>query len=581
MKPRTSSLARRIAIGAIALLIALLMLPNLIWLAYSHALTTWVDALILPAALLIVLFALLGRVPWLACLLLAPFALLAPIEAFYVATYETPSSAQVIAVVLETNIRVIHEFLGRLLPIAILVPLLGLAIAVATAWLCLRTQLQWRGRAREWVIAVAIATPLMSAAVAFATAAGPLHDRLQTASTPIHSLAASVRPGFPFGVFQRAMTYHREWSAMRADTRRFATFTFHAHRVGPQPHRRQVYVLVIGESDARAHWQLFGYNRQTNPELSAFANIIPITRMVTPWSVTIASVPVILTRKPLTSPSPRWKEPSFLPAMQEAGYQTWWISNQYPIGWISSPIAAYAYEAQHVVWVNHTVYWDNPGAYDGALVPALRRALQSSNKDMFIVLHMMGSHFQYDYRYPPRFARFKPIQFDTDSKVPRDERIRNSYDNSIVYTDHVLAEIIDTLKQTDAVTALWFESDHGDLLPSPTCDKQGHGFGTWHEFEIPAFFWYSSAYAKDFPQRVTTLRANADQRTLTADTFASMLAMAGVDFLGLDHTWSLFSPTWHYRTRWVSQFWKTDFDHSIFGKQCGLVMPASSSSTPQ
>jgi glucan phosphoethanolaminetransferase (alkaline phosphatase superfamily) len=342
-----------------------------------------------------------------------------------------------------------------------------------------------------------------------------------------------------------------------------------------------VYVLVIGESDARAHWQLFGYQRATNPELSTLSNLIPITRMVTPWAVTIASVPVILTRKPMTSPSPRWKEPSFLPAMQEAGYETWWISNQYPIGMFDSPIAAYAYEAGHVVWVNHTVYWDNPGAYDGAVIPVLRRALASSNKDMFIVLHLMGSHFQYDYRYPPPFARFKPVQFDTHSKVPRDERIRNSYDNSILYTDHVLTGIINALKQTNAVTALWFESDHGDVLPSPTCDKQGHGLGTWHEFEIPAFFWYSNAYASDFPQRVATLHGNAGKRTLTADTFASMLGMAGVNFPGLDHGWSLFSPDWHYHTRWVSQFWKVDFDDSTFGKHCGIVLPpASGSSTP-
>lgn len=91
------SLARKLALTAIALLIVLLMLPNLIWLAYSHVPTTWIAALVLPLALLVALFALLGRWPWLACLLLAPFALLAPLEVFYVATYHAPSSAQAIA----------------------------------------------------------------------------------------------------------------------------------------------------------------------------------------------------------------------------------------------------------------------------------------------------------------------------------------------------------------------------------------------------------------------------------------------------------------------------------------------------
>ncbi|TAN08388.1 MAG: phosphoethanolamine transferase [Rhodanobacteraceae bacterium] len=567
--------SRTLALVAIALLMALLMLPNLIWLVYSHALTTWIEALVLPAVLLAILFAFLGRWPWIACLLLAPFALLAPLEAFYIATYQTPSSAQIIATLTTTNGPEVLQYLGRTLPFALAAPLIGFALALAAAWLSFRTRLRWRGRVHEWIVAIAITTPLLASAVAFATASGSVDARAQSASYPVRSLATSLRQGFPFGLFQRVATFHYEWSAMRIDAQRFKDFSFHAHRVGPQPHQRQVYVLVIGESDARSHWQLFGYPRATNPELVAMQHLVPITKMVTPWSVTIASVPVILTRKPITSATPAWKEPSFLPAMQEAGYQTWWISNQYPIGQFDSPIATYAYEAQHVVWVNHTVFWDNPGAYDGAIIPALKRALASSNRDMFIVLHLMGSHFQYDYRYPPKFAAFKPVQFDHQSTVPRDTRIQNSYDNSIRYTDHVLAQVIDTLQQTHATTALWFESDHGDVLPTPTCDRQGHGIGTWHEFEIPAFFWYSNAYAQAFPERIATLRGNATRRTLTGDTFATMLGMAGVDFPGLDETWSLFSPAWHYHTRWVSQLWKTNFDDSMFGKDCGIVMPAN------
>ncbi|MGH8146715.1 MAG: phosphoethanolamine transferase [Rhodanobacteraceae bacterium] len=570
-----------LAIAAIALLIALLMLPNLIWLAYSQALTTWIDALILPSVLLVALFALLGRWPWLACLLLAPFALLAPLEAFYVAMYETPSSAQVIVTVLVTNPQETRAYLGALLPLMIATPLAALAVALLAAWSSFRAKVRWSGRAREWIVAIAIATPLISLVAGFAGSGGSPHVRWHAAIEPVGTFAASIRRGYPFGAIQRFDEYRREWAAMRADAGKFENFSFRARRSGPQPHQREVYVLVIGESSAREHWQMFGYDRPTNPKLARLSNLVRIPKMVTSWPETLAAVPILLTRKPITSSAPQWKEPSFLPAMQEAGFQTWWISNQYPVGKFDSPVAVYAYEAQHVVWLNHTVYWDNPGAYDGALVPALRRALRSSDKDMFIVLHMMGSHFQYDYRYPPQFARFKPVQFDTRSTVPRDERIRNSYDNSIVYTDHVLAGIIDTLKQTNAVTALWFESDHGDLLPSPTCDRQGHGIGTWHEFEIPAFFWYSNGYADNFPQRVATLRTNADKRTLTADTFASMLAMAGVDFPGLDHSWSLFSPTWRYHTRWVSQFWKTDFDHSVFGKRCGVVMPAAPPSAPQ
>ncbi len=565
---------RKFALVAIALLIALLMLPNVIWLGYSHAPITWLEALLLPACLLVVLFALVGR-PWVACAVLAPFALLAPLEAFYVATYQTPSSAQVIATVFVTNSHETRAYLGSLLPLALGGPVMCAVLALLAAWLSFRARLRWHGRMHQCAGAAAmiVALPFVALSIS-STIIKPKPPTIINTTPPEPSRLNFVRPGYPFGAIMRFGSFVSQWNAMRADARASASFQFHAHRAGPQPHARQIYVLVIGESSARAHWQLFGYDRPTNPELSREQNLVPITRMVTSWPETIAAVPVMLTRKPITSNQPGWKEPSFLPAMREAGYETWWISNQYPIGITDSPVAMYAYEAQHVVWLNHTASVNESGAFDGDLIPALLKALASSNSDMFIVLHTMGSHDDYDNRYPPRFKRFTPIFSDEHGDVIHGINIRNSYDNSILYTDHVLAAIIDALKQSGAISALWYESDHGELLPSGTCRRMGHGIGTWHEYEIPALFWYSGIYARDFPERVTALRANADKRTLSGDTFASLLDMAGVDFPGLDHSWSLFSPTWHYRPRIVGQFWYSDFDDAVFGKTCGVVRPA-------
>jgi len=577
MSTTDALLARKVALGAITLLIALLMLPNLIWLAYSHTLTTWIAALVLPAALLTTLFALTRRRLWLACLLLAPFALLAPLECFYVATYQVPSSAEIIATLYTTNLQEINGYLGHLLPYAIAAPLVGLSVALLAAWWSWRARLQWDGRSRQRVgaLSILIATPLVGMSISSAITM----KSLPTISMPNGPEPgfAYVGPGYPFGVVVRVGRFVEEWTAMRADARKLAYFDFHAHHIGPRPHQRQVYVLVIGESSARDHWQLFGYPRPTNPELSKLTNLVPIRRMVTSWPETIASVPVILTRKPITSTEPGWKEPSFLPAMLEAGYQTWWISNQYPIGETDSPVAMYAYEAQHVVWANHSASPDNPGAYDEALIAPLRKTMQSSNQDLFIVLHTMGSHDYYDDRYPPSFERFKPILSDEQGNVIHEINIRNSYDNTIVYTDHVLAQIINVLKQSGAVTALWYESDHGEVLPSGTCRKIGHGMGTWHEFEIPALFWYSNSYAHDFPQRVKELRANADKRTLTGDTFESLIDMAGVTFPTHNETQSLFSADWHYRPRIVGQFWYTNFDDSVATGGCGVLKPAHAS----
>ena len=581
MSPPMLSPKGKLAMGGIALLMALVMLPNLIWLGYSHSPWIWVEGLLLPAVLLAALFALLGRWLWLACVLLTPFSILAPIEIYFVAKYHVPSTPQTIATLMATNVQEASGYLGHFLILAFLLPVSAGALSLLAGWWTFQSRLQWAGRARTWIAVIAIATPLVSSAVGFAVAKGPINERAHNAGLPLAGLAEAVESGFPFGIVQRYAAYQQAWDRMRYSASRFKNFSFHARREDIHVGAQQVYVLVIGESSARDHWQIFGYDRSTNPMLSKTTNLVPITRMVTSWPDTILAVPLLLTRKPITSRSPEWKEPSFLPAMQEAGFQTWWISNQYPIGKFDSPVAIYAYEAEHVIWVNHSATWNNPGSPDGDLVPALQRLLIGSKGDLFIVLHMMGSHMSYDYRYPATFALFRPTQSDVGVTAPNNMRVRNSYDNTILYTDHVLAKIIDVLKRSGAVTALWYESDHGEKLPSATCDKGGHGFGTRSEYEIPAFFWYSTAYAKNFPQRITLLRANASIPSLSASTFETMIDMADVSFPSHDESWSLFSSKWQFHSRLVNQFWETDFDHASAGKLCGILMPADRPTSKQ
>jgi glucan phosphoethanolaminetransferase (alkaline phosphatase superfamily) len=569
---------RKSALIALFSLFALLMLPNLIWWWYGHGIGVWIQALVVPVILLLVFFALLGDAPWLACLLLAPFALLAPMEAFFVATYRHPTSAEIIATLVATNPRETREYLGGALIPILLCLLAAVTLALLAARCSARARVRWRRHGRSWILVIAIATPLVAMATTLATTPGNLHQRMHGAVKLWSTLGAPVELGYPFGVFQRVAGYRTEWAAMRANASRLDAFRFRAHRISPV-RQRQVYVLVIGESSRRANWQLFGYPRATNPELSRVTNLVPIGHMVTSWPESIDAIPQILTRKPITSKSATFDEASILRAMQEAGYETYWISNQLAIGEFDSPVSMYAYEAQHVIWLNHAS-WTASGSYDEDLLQSLRNALHDSNNDLFIVLHMMGSHLSYDYRYPARFKHFSPTYSDQDDSILPGIRMLNSYDNTILYTDHVLAEAINTLRHSDATTALWFESDHGEMLVTPTCSFAGHGLGTNFEFHIPAFFWYSDAYAQQFPGRVTNLRTHAEERTLSANTFESLIDMAGVNFPGHDETWSLFSPQWHYRPRIVNSAWQSDFDHAVLGKKCPIVIPANPQASP-
>jgi glucan phosphoethanolaminetransferase (alkaline phosphatase superfamily) len=565
---------RSLTLGALFLMLLLVMLPNLIWYAHRSDLQTTIEALFIPATLLLALFALLGDRPWLACLILAPFVLLTPVEAYYVATYHNPTSAEIIGTLVATNPRETREYLGGALIPIVVAFMATLIVTSLGIWWIARLRLCWRSQWRTRVLVVLIATPLTTMAVAMASTKGTVRQRIQDATNLGSTFIDSIEPGYPFGLIQRIGTYHREWTAMRIQAARLDIFRFHAKRI-TQVHERQVYVLVLGESSRRNHWQLFGYPRPTNPELSRMGNLVLIGNMLTSWPNSLQAIPLIVTRKPITSASPTFGEASILRAMQEAGYETYWISNQLAIGKFDSPISGYAYQAQHVKWLNHAS-WTAPGSYDEDLLQPLRDALADSTHDQFIVLHMMGSHTNYDFRYPANFKHFRPTMADNGNKASSFVDQQNSYDNTILYTDHVLAEAINILRQSDAITALWYESDHGEMLPTPTCSFSGHGMGTRYEFEVPAFFWYSDTYAHQFPERVAAVASHAGKPTLSANTFESLIDMAGVDFPGHDESWSLFNHHWRYRSRIVHSYWQADFDNADFGKNCPMVLPRNS-----
>ena len=83
---------------------------------------------------------------------------------------------------------------------------------------------------------------------------------------------------------------------MLAEAHRRDSFRFDAHALGNIT-QKQVYVLVIGEASRADHWQLFGYPRPTNPELDKIPNLIQLPDIVTPWSASRMSVPIIVSRR--------------------------------------------------------------------------------------------------------------------------------------------------------------------------------------------------------------------------------------------------------------------------------------------
>jgi glucan phosphoethanolaminetransferase (alkaline phosphatase superfamily) len=249
------------------------------------------------------------------------------------------------------------------------------------------------------------------------------------------------------------------------------------------------------------------------------------------------------------------------------------------VGEFDSPISVAAFDAQHVEFFNPAGLLDG-GVHDDALIAPLRNAIGASSKDLFIVLHTMGSHQPYPARYPAAFARFKPAAQEADANDP--SLIENAYDNSIVFTDHFLASVIDVLARSGAIATLFYVADHGEMLPNRECRASGHGFSGLPVYEVPALFWYSTAYQREFPDKVAALEAHRSSPVSTSNIFQSLADMVNIDFSGKDTSRSLFNADWQPHRRLVHADTTVDFDHKAVVSGCEVVVPPQSAhTTPQ
>ncbi len=298
-----------------------------------------------------------------------------------------------------------------------------------------------------------------------------------------------------------------------------ASFSYDAER-DTVPAEREVYVMVIGEAARAASWQLYGYERETTPLLSAREDIVLFEGITTQSNTTHKSVPMILSSVATSEHEELFRRKGMPALFNEAGFKTYFISNQAPQGAMIDFLAEDASEVEYLPALS----------YDGALVERLQRILKEDRSErLLIILHMYGSHFSYHQRYPREWARFTP---DDDVAISRRnvELIRNAYDNSTLYTDYVLNEIISTLEAEQACTAMYYCSDHGEDLFDDRNGRFLHSSPTttYYQLHVASLAWFSPRYNELFPQKVTAARSNAEATATTHSAFHTIADMASI-----------------------------------------------------
>lgn len=322
-------------------------------------------------------------------------------------------------------------------------------------------------------------------------------------------------------------------------------FTFHAKRqqlsdttsVGNSP----VVVVVIGETARADHFALFGYCRPTTPMLAKLTGLTAFPHAFSESNTTHKSVPMLLSDVTAADFDSLYMRRSLITAFREAGYRTAFFSNQQRN---HSFIDFFGEEADTCLFIKDRSPKEN--VLDAKLIDYARREIAATRGPLLVVLHTYGSHFNYSDRYPAKFRRFRP---DTplDAKLACRPRLVNAYDNTILYTDYLLATLCRSLAATGRPAVMLYTSDHGEDI-----FDDGHHFlhasprPTLHQLHVPLLVWTSPQYAAAHTAAVAALGSNTRREVSTSATLFHTTLMLGDISTPLLKPWlSLASSAYH------------------------------------
>ncbi len=258
---------------------------------------------------------------------------------------------------------------------------------------------------------------------------------------------------------------------------------------------RELVIMVLGETARADRFSLNGYPLQTNPRLEQ-EDVISFKRVQSCGTSTAVSVPCMFDREDREdfSNEKAAATQNVLDVLGHAGVTMLWRDNNSNSKGVADRIP---YESFLTSETNPVC---DEECRDVGMLAGLQDYIDSQPEgDLLIVLHQMGSHGPAYYkRYPEEFRVFTPTCDSNQLDSCSQEEINNSYDNSIRYTDHFLAETIELLRANDDhfETAFLYAGDHGESL-----GENGvylHGLPYWmapdSQTEVPMILWFGKNY---------------------------------------------------------------------------------------
>jgi lipid A ethanolaminephosphotransferase len=397
-----------------------------------------------------------------------------------------------------------------------------LVIGIIPALLLLSVQIKSQGKIRTF------ATPALTVVISLALTVGFLMADLKSYSSILREHKDFMSSFQPLAPVVGAIRYVRMMSqtvnvvvaSIGEDAKKGPSYEVRAKPV--------LTIVVAGETARSQNFSLNGYAVDTNPRLEQLP-VISFADVNSCGTATAVSLPCMFSK--FTRASYSYEQgvshQNVLDVLSHAGLHVeWWDNNT------GDKALADRIETQSFTNRQNDEFCAAGECMDGIFLQALSDYADTITQDTVLVLHHIGSHGPtYYLRYPEAFERFKPSCRTAEFKNCTTQEITNAYDNTIAYTDEMLAQTIEMLQANDRLTtALLYVSDHGESLGEGGLYLHGSPYFMAPEYQtkVPMILWMSDAFKSRFAFDQNCLAAKKGSTFSHDNLFHSLLGMLDI-----------------------------------------------------
>lgn len=310
-------------------------------------------------------------------------------------------------------------------------------------------------------------------------------------------------------------------------------------------------VYILGESTTRNHMGIYGYHLQTTPYLSSLektGDLVKFTDVISPNGHTMEVLEKLFTFYRQGAKGKWYEYTDLFSILNQAGYYTTWLSNQESSGIYGNNGRFYAErcKSNSFVCIRDTKS-DFTEPYDEHLLPLLDQTLKQTKPKRFIVLHLMGTHVEYENRYPKTFKTFSTnVEQGENNKI---KETKAAYDTAVRYNDSIVNAIINRFKDKNAL--IIYTSDHGEDVMEINKKIAGHGDIDInnHKVEIPMLVYMSKTFQKNYPYITNRIRLSAHHPFMTDDMIHSILDLMEIQTKEYRPSLSIFNKQFNYKRK--------------------------------